>query len=108
MKLSLKILTLAGATAFLASCGERVVYLTPDEANARTQSQITEEKARLAPIQSQLPPGCEFRDLGRYDPGFAKPWIYVTAIFCGKTVSTQSSWKSGKSSFAAEITTHDE
>jgi hypothetical protein len=104
----LALAALVAVTTVLSACSERVVYLTPEEANARTNAQINEEKARLAPIQSRLPPGCEFRDLGRYDPGFAKPWIYVTAVFCGKTVTTQSSWRSGKTQHDAAVTTNVE
>lgn len=108
MKNYVALAALVLATTTLSACAEKVVYLTPEQAKARAEEVAAEERERIAPVQRLLPPGCEFRDLGRYDPGFGKPWIYVTAVFCGKAVTTQSSWSSGKNRYHSENTTISE
>lgn len=90
----------------LAGCGEKIVYLTPEEAAQRRAVELEKERARIDVIQKQLPAGCVFKDYGEYNNG--RTWLYITAIHCGKTVTTNQSWRYGKSTRYASITTQSE
>ena len=68
---------------------------TPEEAQAKKTAEEREQKERTDVITRQLPPGCEFRDLGTYRRDYTNYPIF--AIFCGQKVTTGYSMPSGKS-----------
>lgn len=106
MKRLALILSLALA---LGACGsEKVVYLTPEEAQARKDKEAAAQRVHLEPIIRKLPPGCEFRDLGNYERGGWSPGYPIFAIFCGKTVTTGSLYQVGKSMQFVGTTTNIE
>lgn len=98
----------AGSLVLLAlsACSERVVYLTPEQAEAQRRAVEQEAATRTDPIQRQLPPGCVFRDHGMYNDSHT--WVYISAIYCGKTVTTNTSWRVGKSTAYEAVTTQND
>jgi hypothetical protein len=80
-----KVIACLGVTALLAfalgGCNE--------EQNRREAQQI----------QSRLPPGCEFKELGDYN---GRP---VVAVFCGSTTTTRSTYGCGKTTCTQNVIT---
>ena len=61
-----------------------------------------QKRADAALIQTQLPPGCAFKDLGYYN---SRP---VVAVFCRYTTSTRTSYGCGKSTCDQTVVTNVE
>jgi hypothetical protein len=89
----------------VAACSERVVYLTPMEAKEKEAALIAERRARTDVITRNLPEGCEFRDLGDYSRTKWSQDFPILAIFCGKSVTTDTMLRSGKTSRPLSTTT---
>jgi hypothetical protein len=94
-----------GIACMVSACGERVVYLTPMEAKEKEAALIAERRVRTDVITRQLPEGCEFRDLGDYDRSRSSPYYPIFAIFCAKSVTTDTSYRVGKGSRTSTTTT---
>lgn len=93
-----------GLTTLLSNCSERIVYLSPEQIQQQREIEAQQDRDRLEKIQRALPPGCTFKELGSYFTRSGTS-VIASAVFCGKQVTTNLRWSSGKSSRYASLAT---